>query len=252
MRKFHFGHLCAGCCLLISASLSMAQVPTESIRLGSLLDASGIRLSTFGKPLPLPPGQWEVMRRSDSEIPLTGESRTHAPRVSLTLRNVDTDAPVAAMVIDYTPDPIRIRWNGNSPCQDPKAAFVDDFGTTTGSLSYACATAYVVKQGFRQVVAGTASQSSGWLKENLSVLAPYLADIPDRCVWTRMHFNRDAGRSIAMALISRSTMEPKAGDALDAVTRSWVRSTGRAYLDFLEGNASVVPAYPIAFTAQTP
>jgi hypothetical protein len=39
---------------------------------------------------------------------------------------------------------------------------------------------------------------------------------------------------------------------LDDATRTWIKSTGKAYIDFLEGNASKIQAFPIAPQTSTP
>jgi hypothetical protein len=64
MKPIQINSITLGCCML--ASIAMAQVPSDSIKQGTVLTASGIQLSTFGNPLPLPPGKWEVVGRTDS------------------------------------------------------------------------------------------------------------------------------------------------------------------------------------------
>jgi hypothetical protein len=236
-----------GCCML--ASIAKAQVPTESIKQGTILDASGIQLSFFGSPMPLPPGKWEVVQRVDSEVKLKGEGPSAAPKVSLTVRNTDVTAPLAAMVIGYTPEVIQIRWNGNAKCEDSKANLVEDFGTTTGSLTYACSISYANKEGFKAFVANAPAHANAWVKANLSPLVPYLADIPDRNIWSSLQVNRDRGRSLEIAFIARSNTATSTGKPLDSATSAWIKSTGKAYIDFLESNASTVQPMPASTKA---
>jgi hypothetical protein len=156
-----------------------------------------------------------------------------------------------AMVLSYTTDAIPIRWKGNTPCKNPSAQFVEDFGTTTGSLNYACAIAYFNPAGFKAFVAATPSHANAWVKENLSPLVPYLTDIPDRNIWSAITLNRDRGRSVEVAFISRPSAAADNGEAFGAAARTWIRSTGKAYIDFLESNSSRVPPYPASDAAIT-
>ena len=163
MNLLRIRHIAVTCCLL--SSVAMAQVPTDSIKPGTLLTASGIKLSAFGKPMPLPPGNWEVAYRADKKVELSGAGPAAAPLVTLTLRNTDGAAPLLALVIAYTPEVIQIRWNGNAACEDAKAPFVENFGTTLGSLSYACALAYFHERGFKNLVSTAPSHTNAWVKE---------------------------------------------------------------------------------------
>jgi hypothetical protein len=244
MHLLHTSGLSLGCCLL--ASIALAQVPSDAIRQGTVLDAPGIQLSSFGRPMPLPPGRWEVVSRTDSEIKLTGEGPRMAPKVSLTVHNTDGTAPLAAMVLSYTPDAIQIRWSGYAKCEDAKANLVDDFGTTTGSLTYACSVSYVNPAGFKKFVASAPLHANAWVKTHVSPLAPFVADMPDKSIWSTLQLNRDRGRSLEFAFIARAHPAALPGDPLTPAERDWIQSTGRAYIDFLQGNASTIGAFPVA------
>jgi hypothetical protein len=243
MKLLPISSISLGCCMLASAAL--AQVSTESIKQGTVLDAAGIQLSTFGKPMPLPPGKWEVVQRADSEVKLTGEGLSAAPKVNLTVRNTDVTAPLAAMVVSFTPEVIQIRWNGNIKCEAPKANLVEDFGTTTGSLTYACSIAYANQAGFKKLVANASAHANDWIKANLPPLGAYQADMPDKITWSSLHVNRDRGRNISIEFFARSNGSTSTGEPLDDATRTWIKSTGKAYIDYLEGSASRIQPFPI-------
>ena len=250
MKLLQFSCIALGCYLL--ASQAIAQVPSDAIKQGTVLSASGIQLSSFGKPMPLPPGRWEVVPRMDTQVRLTGEGPSAAPKVDLVLRNTDVAAPIAAMMLAYTPETIQVRWNGNTKCADPKANLVDDFGTTTGSLTYACSVSYANKEGFRNFVTNAPSHTNVWVKTHLSALVPFVADIPDRNIWSSLRVNRDRGRSLEIAFIARSNPAPWLDEPLNPSERAWIKSTGKAYIDFLEGNASWVQPFPVAVWTSAP
>jgi hypothetical protein len=250
MKLLQFSCITLGCFML--ASQASAQVPSDAIKQGTVLNAAGIQLSSFGRPMPLPQGNWEVVLRMDSEVKLTGEGPSAAPVVDLVLRNTDVSAPLAALLLAYTPETIQVRWNGNAKCEDPKAHLVDDFGTTAGSLTYACSVSYANKEGFRNFVANAPSHSNAWVKTHLSALAPFAADLPDRNIWSSLRVNRDRGRNIEISFIARSNPAPGSDDPLNRSEQAWIKSTGKAYIDFLEGNASWVQPFPVAVTASAP
>jgi hypothetical protein len=250
MNIIQISGITLGCCMLASAAI--AQVPTDSIKQATLLEAVGIQLSPFGKPIPLPPGKWEVVQRADSEVKLKGEGPSTTPKVSLTIRNTDVTALLAAMVVSYTPDAIPIRWNGNTNCEDPKAHLVEDFGTTLGSLTYACSVTHANQVGFKTLVTNASSHANAWVKAHLSPLGAYQADMPDKIIWSSLRVNRDRGRSIEIEFFTRSNTASSTGEPLDDATRTWIKSTGKAYIDFLEGNASKIQAFPIAAQTSTP
>lgn len=87
--------------------LALADTPTDEIKVGTVLDESGIRMFSIGKSLPLPPGKWEVVSRRDATISLTGGHDDSAPKVALTLRNVAKERTISAIVLTYVPGGIR-------------------------------------------------------------------------------------------------------------------------------------------------
>jgi hypothetical protein len=97
-------------------------------------------------------------------------------------------------------------------------------------------------------VANAPSHANAWVKTHLSPLVPFVADIPDRNIWSSLRVNRDSGRSIEIAFIARSNTAVSTGEPLDDATRTWIESTGKAYIDFLEGSTSTVEPFPLAVT----
>lgn len=68
MHLIRISGITFGCC--IPASAANAKVPLCLIKQETVLDAAGIQLSTFGKPMQPPPGKWEVVHRADSVVQL--------------------------------------------------------------------------------------------------------------------------------------------------------------------------------------
>lgn len=238
--------LCAATFAMVSASV-FAQVGTDDVKVGTVLDASGIKMLGYGgKALPLPPGAWEVIHRIDGTLPLTGGTVSSAPKVELTLRNTSVGASnIAAMVVTYSPEVIRIRWN-NSKCESTNASVVEDNGTTTGSINYICTKATYNTTGGKKYVQGSETSTNAWIKAHVPPLLPYINDIPDANVWISIVANHDRGRIVAFDMIAKSNGTVTAGDAFDQEIRAWVKATGAAVVSFMDNDASSIGGFPTA------
>ncbi len=115
--KIQIFHWLGAAALAATGMSAFSQVPTDDVKVGTRLDASGIKLAGYTKPLPLPEGNWEVVGRHDYKIELTGNNGpSAAPMVSLALRNTDPSKSLVAFLVTYSPETIWIRWNGNPNC----------------------------------------------------------------------------------------------------------------------------------------
>lgn len=123
---------------------------------------------------------------------------------------------------------------------------MEDFGTNSSSLMYACATAFYNKNGLKKLVANAPANASPWIKTYLSPLAPYAKDFPEANVWSTLTVNRERGRALSFTFFARSQPDLKSGDKLDLDARDWIKSTGKAYMEFLDGNLSTVQAFPLS------
>lgn len=231
---------------MLTAS-AIAQIGTDDVKVGTVLDASGIKMLGFGgKPLPLPPGSWEVVSRIDSSYALTGGSNTSAPKVDLTMRNINASTSnIAAMVVTYSPEVTRIRWSNNR-CESTSANAVEDNGTTTGSNNYICSKSTYGTTGGKKFVQDAATSTNPWVKAHVPSLMPYINDIPDANVLINIVANRDRGRIVVFDMIAKSNGTVKTGDAFDQDIRAWMKATGAAIVSFLDSDASTIGAFPAA------
>lgn len=225
----------------------LAQTFTDEIKVGTQLTPAGITMRGFSAPVfPLPPGNWEVLARSDEGYALSnrlGEVLAPAPKVVLTLFNKSMSANAAIVLATYSPEVVRIRWR-NSPCEIAKEDFVDSAGTTTGSLDYACAKGTYSQRGLKNYIAKSLASDSDWRKKYIAPLAPFVETLPDANIWINFTTNRDRGRTFDMTVIGRSSLTGKVDDAFDKSIRAWVNLTEKALIAALNGDKSTISEFP--------
>lgn len=196
--------------------------------------------------MPLPPGDWEVVARSDETFPLTNrlnEIVPPAPKVVLTLVNKELLGKVFAAVVTYSPEVVPIRWT-SPPCTAPGASFTDSAGTTEGSLDYACARVWYHPAGLRRYISNAGGSEKNWEKQYIAPLAQVKETFPDSVIWVVTTANRDRGRLFDVTLLARSTLSGKVDDAFDQGIRSWVNGFAKALIGGLHGDKASVVDFP--------
>ncbi len=231
-------------CLALPAS---AQTFTDDIKVGDELSAAGIAMRGYSPPvLPLPPGRWEVVARSDENFPLTNrlnEVLSPAPKVVLTLVNKELLGKVFAAVVNYSPEVVPIRWT-NPPCAAPRTSFTDSAGTTPESLDYACARVWYHPAGLQRYIANAASSENEWEKKYIAPLARGKETFPDPVIWVVTIANRDRGRLFEVTLLARSTLSGKVEDSFDQGIRTWVNGFEKALIGGLHGDKASIAEFP--------
>lgn len=215
-------------------------VSIDAVQVGSLV-AGAIALEPFAKPMPLPPGSWQVVGRFDKEV--YGGGRQMTAYVTLTLKNTDINAGIAAMVLTFNPE----RYTANvdaDKCDSTQYSIREDYGTTAQSPVFACTYGNLRLGSFKQRVANAAQSTMEWDKSYLSPLAPYLAELPDKHLMLWFTVKRADTRRLSFMLFNRLPPEVKPGDTFDLATRSWMVSTGHGLIDFLENKASTIAEFP--------
>jgi hypothetical protein len=232
--------------LTICAQAIATPVSSDEAKVGVVID-TGITMSGLGqKPFPLPPGQWRVVARVDYTLGLTGGSLdagiTGMPMVSLTLMNEEKAAPVAIMYINYPTNRVAVSWT-NAPCQDDKAAAIETFGTTAGSMKYGCAKFYShPSHDFRKFV-GSTTLSSG-VKDRWAALAQYPDFLPIGYDWTSFSINLEKGRKVDAVVITRPVAWEQQGK-IPPSTLAFSKNVGEALLSWMSNDTAAIGAYPM-------
>lgn len=229
----------------ILSTAAVAVVDTDDIKVGSILDSTGIKVGGLGGvPLPLPPGAWEVVSRVDGTYALTREAfDATTTKVSVTLHNADSSANIAVMMISYSPVTLMIDWK-NGTCESAKALAIETNETTTSSLGYSCVKAIYNHKGGKAYVEKSADSTNPWVKTNITPLIPFLKDIPETNVWVSFLTNHRSGRMVTVSLMAKAGANYKAGSVFDQELRAWMKSAGSAYLAFVGNSRGAIPDFP--------
>jgi hypothetical protein len=233
---------------LVFSGSCLAQVSFSDIKVGTMLDGKGIELGAFIKPLPLPPGDWEVVTRINTVIELRGGRSKSTPNVSLTLKSTNKGNSVIAMVVDFTPDSSRVNW-GSANCKDNKARIVEDFETDATTPTFACGLGRLFSAGLKDFFGKAPQSTEEWPKSHLSDLARYVEEIPDAFTLVSLDVNRLGGRRLSYTFFATNAPNQAAGDPYEDTVRDWVKVAGKAVIVFLGNDTSSIPVFPSALPA---
>jgi hypothetical protein len=141
--------------------LAVAQTNYERIEVCTVLKggpSGGIALGTFGKPLPLPDGEWLAVYKSDKQIPYTNGTGSYQV-VNLTLKRNAGEGLIFAIALTFSPGPVT--WN-NRKCESwTPSILVDDLNTKSTDRTYLCVSAQAQSKFLeRQSLASSQTQSS--------------------------------------------------------------------------------------------
>lgn len=239
-----------GLSLSLCSSMVAAQTKYEDIKVGSVL-TSGIELSSFVKPLPLPAGEWLVVSSHEDDVALRSNNTAMTkatPRLWLTLKNNrPDDSPLLAIVIAFTPEAHSVNWR-NAYCEsrNPKV-LVDDFGTSPSSIVYLCAKAYSHTK-FPEKLAKIAEGDSAWWKANLSALTPYASDFPDDMVSVDLGGNQNKGRNVWFSFFFKRDGDLASDAAYAQHVKDWMHTAGLSLQKVLD-NSTTEFALPKKYAA---
>lgn len=205
-----------------------AQTLYDKVAIGSIL-TGGIKMGTFSKTLPLPPGQWRVLHIKTDKIALSNGTST--PRWFYFLKDATGSSSIHSFLISITPDQSNINW-GNVPCQskNPNAFVIENFGTNANSLDFACG---IAKRhvALRALVDGASKSSNSFVKEFLGRLSDD-DNTPKDVVEINLTMTKDRGKQVFMTMfIAANGSEPGVAEAM----RGYVAETGTALRSFLDG-----------------
>lgn len=234
--------------IAITTSLSthiFAQVPYDKIEIGTTLDATGIALGMFSKPIPLPEGKWSVVGKREESLPLSGgrsDSPSSTPRVSLTLQNTDLqDSPLFAMVVSFTPNSIPINWGNRKCVANGPLGLVDDFGMNPDAMLFVCAHADA-SYNFRQTVLNANESVSPWIKNFMPALIPVANEIPASVVLLDLYGNKFRGKWMGITFLLRADANADVNVAYRSHLSTWMNTTGLSWAKVLNNDATKLEA----------
>ncbi len=221
-----------------------AQTPYDSIEVGTQLDARGIGLGFFAKPIPLPAGEWTVVGKHEQQLSLSGgrpDGPSSTPRIMLTLRNTAREGtPLFAIIVGFTPNSIPINW-GNRPCTtNNPLGLVDDFGLKTSDMLYVCARADAAYN-FKETIRNVKTNPNEWMKTYLTGLAPHAEDIPANVVSVDVYGNKFLGKWMGITFLLRADANADVNPSYRDHIQSWMHATGKSWMKVINNDATTLP-----------
>lgn len=245
MRQALFAAL--GLAVLWIAGASQAQVDYTDVKVGTLLDGKGIRIGAFIKPVPLPPGDWLVLARNDSRLPISGSDGIFdsTAQVSVTLKSTNSGNPIYALLVSFAPDAIPVDWSGRF-CDTTGTVFSATYGPKTYGGANACASGQWSLHGLRAFLRNAPTDSNATVRDDYAALAPYAAQAPEPYVAIQINARRDKGRNVDYLAYASAPANFKRGDDFDTQTQEWTQHSAQAAMDMLNHTATAMPAFPAA------
>lgn len=243
--------------VLLLARAAQGQTHYEQLEVGAAIQG-GIGLGVFTKPFPMPPGQWTVVGRKVTDIPLIN-SRTKEPsgsvaKYDLTLKNAQPGSMLPLMVFTVTGRLTNLD-NGVRPCNPSanKNQWVDTFPdkSTAGMASAGssvCATSVGISN-FKKFVADAAVNNSAWVKSMLSPVSSEAYTLPDNAVLVSLYASRYRGYSMEVAFFVKqegNLTDPAYANHL----QPWIHAAGLSLLAVVENNATTF-SLPTPFPGAT-
>lgn len=231
---------------LFALGSAHAQPKYSQIEVGTVLtDAIGMGFLT--KPLPLPPGQWQVVGKTGGQAGVTGgmtQGIMSTATLTITAKNNAEGDPLVAIVVSFLPDSLPLIYNNGKCDLVGRASHFDALDTRAGGTLYACAQVFPGER-FRSFVAQAPNSSAPRVKEWYSALAPYAASLPEEAIGVVVRGSRDNGREVSYVMFLK-----KEGDFLKDVAyathvKDWVHAAGIEIKNYLDnGSARIPPLLP--------
>lgn len=242
----------ATCILALSAAWAHAATDYDRVQAGDVLEGT-VGMGFMSRDLPLPPGRWQVLQAQEESIGLTPRTpsaesqRSTLPMYVFTLRNMDADSPLPALILRFSPRASNVDWL-NVPCvsNDPAQELVDTLGIDSPQATlFGCVKAASIT-GLRHDIKTANAANATWVYRNLRLYAPYVDSFPDQAVVVNAYANQYRGRNFAYTFLVRQERALQTPAYANHV-RNWMNTVGRAVLEVARNNKAEFPL-PTAFT----
>ena len=231
----------------VFALVGQAQTNYDKVEAGTVL-TGGIGMGTFVKPMPLPPGEWVVLSKSDGSTAVGGSplySPGSTPTVSIVARNGASNSPLVALIVEFLPNSLPLKYSNND-CKQGTAVFHDPLDTRTSDVLYACAVGDVSGQ-FQRFVSDAPNSNNPWIKNNFSAFAPFSKSLPDTIFYVRISGNKDIGREVQYFFVAKLEGNPQSDAAYLKHITDWTHLAGLEIKKYLENQTANIPplaSYP--------
>jgi hypothetical protein len=219
-----------------------AQTTYDKLEMGAVVQGA-IGLGIFAKPLPLPEGQWKVMGRTVTEIPLVNSrDKSNAGSVSrylISLKNGDQSSLLPAMIVSITDRRTNVDLGGGlCNAGNVQNQLTDSFSDRPSTRLFGCANSLGVSN-FRKLAAGASSSSNPWVKMNLAGFADDAYTLPDNVVLVDIAASRFRGQDVNVTFLLKqegNLNDPAYANHL----KPWVHAAGLSLLAVVDNNAATI------------
>nr|WP_315466152.1 hypothetical protein [uncultured Rhodoferax sp.] len=243
----------------IAVSSAFAQtVPITAVQTGVSFSADRVDMG-FGPMVPIPKGEWKVMKRYDFFHRPSDKNLVH-----VTLLNEDKGSPLKFVTFSTTSEyyfnvPSRGIWM----CPNIPGTVAQTYGVSNSSFSYACSHLRSYG-GFAAFLSGIERTN---VKDDLDtfghlngMVRPYLADpiamkeLGDSPVLWQMDLIRKSNRQIrysAGVSMPRAVLSQSAADTDLAALSVWFQAFGKEALNAVEGSDFAAKRFDVTLSSST-
>ena len=201
----------------------------EKIEINDVIKG-GIEIGGFRqKPISIPQGDWLVVNKLTESTLLTGSSISETPYVSFTFTNKNQSSSLIAFVIEFSPWPPSVNWKNNKCGQNATSElFVNDFGYSPESMTYACAKVFQIN--LTSLLDNAAGSSNKWTKTRLSSLSSskdLRKHFPQDAYWMTLGVNKFRGIQINYSFFVKKESDFSSDSAYSSYLKNWLNDAGK-------------------------
>ena len=241
-----FGLMFAAALLLSFGAF--AQTNVDDVKIDTIVPPGGIKLHGLfsADVLPLPPGSWKVLSRTDTVRDLRVINVNY---VQLTLQTTDEESNIPFMTINVNADTANINY-GSSKCiaLSAKNSIANDFGSTNSQLVNRCGKVLQIPSFAKSFVPNMAKQPidvAGDLYQLMLDRLDAFSSSHGEATVVMLNANKLRGRNASYQFILKTTDGKDFAPGLQKyeAVKDWVKATGDAVGEFLDGKSVELPGF---------
>jgi hypothetical protein len=227
---------------------AQAVTKVEDAVVGAVI-TDGIKMHGFfdSAPLPLPPGGWTVLYRSDETEDWPG---TKLDFVKLVLASNNPEFGVGFIKVRFNPDTARVGYKYNECKYDGINSMVNSFGSTSSQFLYRCAIASYVRDVHRTIPFHKKDPSGriatdDFYSEHMDVLKGVI-EISKVFFDARKSNGRLTSYEFVLLNHNSQSVTFYNGQPFFDSIESWIQKTGDKLGEFLDGKTVSLPPFKVA------
>ncbi len=228
--------------LVVLCSLqTQAQVLFDDMAVGQVV-SGGVALGRFGKPLPLPEGNWLLLGKHVADYKLLDGKVV--PLHVVSLKNSDPGNTMAAVVLAYIPrQSINISWL-KEPCTSSDAKVIVNPFEGVGSEMFDLCALTLTTDTLHQAAPKGATDNVNFYKFIVPEIQTHAKELPPKGVWVAVMGSRFLDKKVFYNFLIRTEAELLTDEAYRAQINTWTKTTGQAIYQVLDGSSATITTAP--------